>query len=161
LTVNDRTDSVRAVTDEPFRLEDLVLPVLLGMGRQVYGAAIRDRLAEAGITDMPRTGARVIGGLARDGGYARDIASGAGVSKQAVSQLVDTLVLRGYVERVPDEEDRRRVVIRLTDRGQAAADEIRAAVESVDAALLAEVGAEGVERTRATLAALVRIGHPC
>jgi DNA-binding MarR family transcriptional regulator len=149
------------VTGEPFVLEDLVLPVLLGMGRQVYGAAIRDRLAEAGITDMPRTGARVIGGLARDGGYARDIASGAGVSKQAVSQLVDTLVLRGYVERVPDEEDRRRVVIRLTERGQAAADEIRAAVESVDAALLAEVGAEDVEHTRATLAALARIGHPC
>jgi DNA-binding MarR family transcriptional regulator len=149
------------VTNEPFVLDDLVLPVLLGMGRQVYGAAIRERLAEAGITDMPRTGARVIGGLARDGGYARDIASGAGVSKQSVSQLVDTLVLRGYVERVPDEEDRRRVVIRLTERGQAAADEIRAAVESVDAALLAEVGAENVERTRATLAALVRIGHPC
>ena len=35
------------MTDEPFVLEDLVLPVLLGMGRQVYGAAIRERLAEA------------------------------------------------------------------------------------------------------------------
>jgi DNA-binding MarR family transcriptional regulator len=146
------------VAEDATAYEELVLPVLLGVARRSYGAEIHRRLTEAGFTDMPRTGARVVGGLARDGGYARDLASGAGVSKQAVSRLVDTLVLRGYVERVPDEEDRRRVVIRLTERGTAAAEEIRAAVESVDAALVSRVGPDDLERTRATLAALVRLG---
>jgi DNA-binding MarR family transcriptional regulator len=144
---------------EETRYEDLVLPVLLGLARRTYGAAIHRRLHEAGFTDMPRTGARVIGELARDGGYARDLASGSGVSKQAVSQLLDSLVLRGYVERVPDDEDRRRIALRLTERGTAAAEEIRATVESVDAALASELGSEAVAGTRTTLAALVRLGH--
>ena len=43
-----------------------------------------------------------------------------GVSKQAAGQLVDTLVLRGYLERSVDPEDRRRLTLTLTERGMAA-----------------------------------------
>jgi DNA-binding MarR family transcriptional regulator len=145
------------VEDDRQGYEGLVLPVLLGTARKAYGAAIRTRLAAAGFADMPRSGARIVGGLAREGGFARDLAAGSGVSRQAVSQLIDTLVVRGYVERLPDEEDRRRIVIRLTERGSAAADEVRAAVESVDAALAREASPDDIERTRSTLAILARI----
>ena len=44
-----------------------------------------------------------------------------GISKQAVSQLIDTMVMRGYLERTPDAEDRRRMLLHLTPRGRAAA----------------------------------------
>ena len=40
-----------------------------------------------------------------------------GISKQAVSQLIDTMVMRGYLERTPDTEDRRRMLLTLTPRG--------------------------------------------
>jgi DNA-binding MarR family transcriptional regulator len=81
------------------------------------------------------------------------------VSKQAAGQLVDTLVLRGYLDRSIDVEDRRRLTVSLTERGRGAAEAIRAAVEGVDAELLSRVGPEYVAHTRATLAALIEGGR--
>jgi len=149
------------VTAGPAWVEDLVLPVLLAEARRTYGSAIRRALAAAGFDDMPRAGARVIGGIARGGGTPlREVAVAQAVSKQAASQLVDTLVTRGYVVRVPDAGDRRRLSIALTDRGAAAAAEIRGAVDAVDAAFAAAVGPDEVERLRASLGALIALGSP-
>ena len=78
-----------------------------------------------------------------------------GVSKQAAGQLVDTLVVRGYLDRSADPEDRRRMTVSLTERGQLAAAAGRSAVERVDAQLTERVGEEYVAHTRATLAALI------
>jgi DNA-binding MarR family transcriptional regulator len=143
----------------PESVEDLVLPVLLAEARRTYGSAIRRALAAAGFDDMPRAGARVIGGIARGGGTPlREVAVAQAVSKQAASQLVDTLVTRGYVVRVPDADDRRRLSIALTDRGAAAAAEIRGAVEAVDAAFTEAVGHEEVSRLRTSLVALIALG---
>ena len=143
----------------PAWYEELVLPVLLAEARRTYGAAIRRALSAAGFDDMPRAGARVVGGIARHGGAPlREVAVAQAVSKQAASQLVDTLVTRGYVVRVPDPGDRRRVSIALTDRGEAAAAEIRSAVEAVDAAFEQAVGRDQVARVRAVLGALVALG---
>jgi DNA-binding MarR family transcriptional regulator len=69
------------------------------------------------------------------------------------------LVLRGYLERMADTEDRRKLTVRLSERGRAAAAAQAAAREKIDAALLARVGQENVRRTRRTLAALVDLGH--
>jgi len=147
------------VSTPPAWYEELVLPVLLAEARRTYGAAIRRALAAAGFDDMPRAGARVVGGIARHGGAPlREVAVAQAVSKQAASQLVDTLVTRGYVVRVPDPGDRRRVSIALTDRGEAAAAEIRSAVEAVDAAFEQAVGRDQVARVRAALGALVALG---
>jgi DNA-binding MarR family transcriptional regulator len=146
-------------SDLPF-YDELPLPVLLSWGRRTYGSAIRRALVAAGFDDMPRAGARVVGGIARYGSaQLSDVAAGHTISKQAVSQLVDTLVTRGYVVRLPDESDRRRLVIELTERGAAAAEEIRGAVEAVDAAFEQAVGSEQVARVRAAVGALVQLGH--
>ncbi len=106
---------------------------------------------------MPRAGARVLGGIARSRANLRDVSADLGISKQGASQLIDTLVARGYVERLPDPSDRRRLTVGLTDRGRAAAAEIRAAVDGIDAALLARAGEADIARMRATLGALVAI----
>ena len=85
--------------------------------------------------------AEVIGGLARGaesvplGELVRDLR----VSKQAAGQLVDTLVLRGYLERTVDAEDRRKLTVSLTARGKAAAAVQRAAGQRIDAELQARV----------------------
>ena len=143
----------------PARYEELVLPVLLAEARRTYGSAIRRALAAAGFDDMPRAGARVVGGIARGGGTPlREVAVAQAVSKQAASQLVDILVTRGYVVRLPDAGDRRRVSIALTDRGEAAAAEIRSAVDAVDAAFEQAVGRDAVTQVRAALGALVALG---
>jgi DNA-binding MarR family transcriptional regulator len=81
------------------------------------------------------------------------------VSKQAASQLVDTLVMRGYLQRTTDPEDRRRLNVTLTERGNHAAVIQAAARQRIDKALQARAGAENVLRTRKTLAALIDIGR--
>jgi DNA-binding MarR family transcriptional regulator len=81
---------------------------------------------------------------------------GLGVSKQAASQLIDTLVLRGYLTRQINPQDRRRMTIELTDRGRAAATTVRAAIEAIDAELAEMLSAAELAGLRAGLAAL---GH--
>jgi DNA-binding MarR family transcriptional regulator len=134
---------------------DVVIPALLRAARTTYRLAIRDALVAAGCEDMPRNGSFVIGAIARNGSSLSRIIESLGVSKQAAGQLVDALVVRGYLDRAPDPDDRRRLTVRLTGRGETAAAAGRAAVERVDAALAARVGADHVAHTRATLAALI------
>lgn len=144
---------------EPHRYEDVPLPPLLGAARGTYVAAIRHALIDAGFDDMPRSGASVISRIARRDRNLRGVAGELAVSKQAASQLVDTLVARGYVERAPDPDDRRRVTVGLTERGWSAAAAVRGAVEQVDAELATKVSRDDLARTRATLGVLADMGH--
>jgi DNA-binding MarR family transcriptional regulator len=132
----------------------LGIPGLLRLARRAYGNAVRAALAESGFDDMPRNGAYL---LARvyDGRYAvADLIRGLGISKQAVSQLVDTMVTRGYVERKPDAEDRRRMQLTLTPRGEAAATVSWQAATRTDEELERRVSADGVDALRLGLIAL-------
>jgi DNA-binding MarR family transcriptional regulator len=138
---------------------DVSFPALLRAARRAYGTVVIEALAEAGCDDMPRNGSYVIGAIARTGAPLSQIIDALGVSKQAAGQLVDTLVTRGYLTRAADPDDRRRLTITLTDRGLAAAEVIRTAVERVDASVLGRVGPEYVAHTRATLAALIEARH--
>ena len=135
------------------------LPVLLQIGRRAYGQRIRAALGDAEMADMPRQGPRVVSGIDRKGTNVRDVAAELGVSKQAASKLVDALVEQGYVERVPDPDDRRVITIGLTARGKAAAKLVRKAVDSVDAELSKSLGDKGVFAMRCGLAVLLKIVH--
>jgi DNA-binding MarR family transcriptional regulator len=136
----------------------VVMPALLRGARDTYGSAIRSALADAAITDLPRNGPFVLGAIARNGTPLSEVITSLGLSKQRAGQLVDTLVDRGYLERALDPADRRRMTVTLTERGQLAANVGRKAVEQVDAALVARVGAQTVSRARAVLGALTALG---
>ena len=142
--------------------DELVLPVLLGAGRMTYGRAIRTGYAEPGFDDIPRLGPRLLGGIRRNGGAVGSVGNVAkdfGISKQAASKLVDTLVIRGYVERGTDPEDRRRLTLELTDRGREAADIGWAASDRIDRELEEAVGAAAIAQMRETVGALVALGR--
>ena len=148
------------MTDDAQWYEELALPVLLAEGRATYGRAIRKGYAEAGFDDIPKLGPRLLGGILRNGGSvgsASDVARDFGVSKQAASKLIDTLVIRGYVSRGVDPEDRRRLSLELTDRGRAAAEVGWKATDRIDRALEAAVGADAIHQMRATVGALVAL----
>jgi len=134
------------------------MPALLRSARRTYGSAIRAALVQVGCDDMPANGPFLIGGIARGGSPLRGITRELGVSKQAAGRLVDTLVVRGYLERSPDPDDRRQLTVALTDRGRLAAEASRRAVRTVDTELAARVGDEWVTRARAVLGALVAMG---
>jgi DNA-binding MarR family transcriptional regulator len=137
--------------------DDLVIPALLRAARGSYAQAIRAHLAEAGYDDLPRNGGFVLGGMANHGGEAVDMIRGLGVSKQAASQLIDTLVLRGYLTREMNPDDRRRMTLELTERGCGAAAAVRSGVEMIDAELAQMVTPAELAGLRCGLAALSQI----
>jgi len=55
--------------------------------------------------------------IGRDGATASELGRRLGVSKQAAGKTIDRLAELGYVERVDDESDGRRKLVRLTPRG--------------------------------------------
>jgi DNA-binding MarR family transcriptional regulator len=142
------------------QLDEISLPALLRHARETYGAAMRRALDEAGYDDIPANGLYVIGALATTETPLAGIIRALGVTKQAAGQLVDALVLRGYLIREIDVADRRRLTVTLTERGQAAAAVQAAARDSIDAQLLARAGAETVRHCREALQALIDIGRP-
>jgi DNA-binding MarR family transcriptional regulator len=132
------------------------IPALMRAARGSYAQAIRAHLAAEGIDDIPRNGAFVLSGLANGDESVVDMIRGLGVTKQAVSQLIDTLVLRGYLTRDINPEDRRRMTIDLTDRGRAAAAAICAGTAAIDDELARVLSPAELAGLRAGLAAL---GH--
>jgi DNA-binding MarR family transcriptional regulator len=137
--------------------EEVAFPALLRAARGAYADEIRRELAAAGFDDLPRNGPFVLGGMANHGAPAGDLVRRLGVSKQAASQLVDTLVLRGYLERHANPEDRRRLLIELTERGRAAANAVRKGVEAVDDELARRLSGAELAGFAAGLVALAEI----
>jgi DNA-binding MarR family transcriptional regulator len=147
--------------DETPWYDQVAIPALLRHARATYGLAMRRALTEAGYDDIPANGLYIIGGLAldREGITIGQLVRELRVTKQAAGQLVDTLVLRGYLDRTTDSEDRRKLIVTLTPRGRAAAETQAAARDRIDAALATCVSLEDVAGTRRTLAALIEIGR--
>jgi len=145
------------VDENETSLDQLSLAVLMRFARATYTQAMRDAFAALGCEDMPRNGTYVIGAIARGTLPMSQIVQDLDISKQAVGQLVDVLVLRGYLERTPDADDRRRLNLSLTERGQAVAQATSVAVKAIEAALTERVGAERIAHTRETLTALATL----
>jgi len=142
--------------DDPDRMA-YATPTLMRAARGAYAQSIRARLHALGIDDLPRNGLFILAGIDGSGGPRQDLPAGLGVSKQAVSQLIDVLVNRGYLTRSPDPGDRRRISLELTARGQQAVDAAIHGVDDVDHRLLERVSAEQIEAMRTVLAALAEI----
>jgi DNA-binding MarR family transcriptional regulator len=131
------------------------LAALLRLARNTLARRIRSALTDAGYDDLPANGPYVISATSVPGGVPlAAIIDQLGLSKQASGQLVDLLVLRGYLDRRVDPEDRRRLVVSPTERGTDAARVIRDAADGLEARLVAAVGAAEVEAARRALACL-------
>lgn len=135
------------------------LPVLLRSAAATYAVAIEVALGANGHGDLPRTGYRVIGLLAPGPQSIQELADRLRMSKQGVGRLSDALVERGFVTRQHDPADRRRVLLELTVRGHAAAEEGRAVIDRINRELARCTSAASIEITRRTLLGLIEIGH--
>jgi DNA-binding MarR family transcriptional regulator len=141
----------------PTSADDIVIPALLRAARGAYGHSIRKALANGGFDDVPANGAFVLGGMANHQVTAGDLIRQLGVSKQAASQLIDTLVLRGYLAREVNPDDRRRVNVELTERGVAAGKAIGTGRQAVDDELETMISPAELKGLRAGLIALIEI----
>ncbi len=136
------------------------LPVMLRRARATYGTAQRAALTDAGYDDVPQNGLFVFGSLDPAGAPSPlgDLVAGLGMSKQSGGQLVDVMVLKGYVDRQPDPHDRRKLTVALTERGQDAAKVQLGVRDRIDRELADAIGPAGCDALRDSLAALIEIG---
>ena len=145
--------------DGQSRYDRTGIPGLLRMARKAYGNAVREALAAAGFDDVPRNGAYVLARVYGDSSCFAALIRELGISKQATSQLIDTLVMRGYLERTPDEQDRRRMLLNLTPRGAEAATVSWQAATRTDEELSRRLSPAGVASLRAGLTALCELAE--
>lgn len=119
-----------------------VLPWLLRRVAQRFRTETASALAAAGLGDLPQPGVWAVMAIAGGANEPGQLVDRMGVSKQAVSKLVDRLVAVDVVQRVPVHADRRRTGLALTARGRQAVRTIGAAVRSTERAMASELGPE-------------------
>jgi DNA-binding MarR family transcriptional regulator len=93
-----------------------IVPLLM-LAARTQMAQMMKRLTMRGFDGLTPAFASVMALLDAKGSRATVLAQKAGVTKQAMSQLVKLLEQRDYVEQVADPTDTRAKVIRLTKRG--------------------------------------------
>ena len=102
------------MTDDDYL--QLPLAALLRLARNTLASRIRSALTDAGYDDLPANGPYVISAASVAGVPLAAIIDHLGLSKQASGHLVDLLVLRGYLDRRVDLDDRRRLIVSPTER---------------------------------------------
>ena len=97
-------------------------PPLIGALLRFPSQAIHRRLIadlnEAGFDDLRLPHIAVLQYPDPDGSRPGELAERAGISKQAMNQLLQSLEQLGYIERRPDERDGRARIVRFTRRGR-------------------------------------------
>jgi DNA-binding MarR family transcriptional regulator len=91
----------------------------LMLASRAHTAAVTAQLALRGYDDFPFASASLLWLMDEGGTRSTVLAQRAGVTKQAMSQLVRLMERQGYLEQVPDPTDTRAKVVRMTERGEA------------------------------------------
>lgn len=89
-----------------------------------------------------------------------EIAERGNMTKQSAGEVVDDLVALGYVERVPDPDDRRAKLVCLTERGEAAQEYGFRLLAEIEKRWGERYGAERIAELRATLEEIAAIEAP-
>jgi DNA-binding MarR family transcriptional regulator len=130
------------------------LQILLRDARSAIEVAVRAALADNGFGDVTPAHSALLRNLGEDGARPSELAAHAGVTRQAITKLVDELERLDLVRRDPDPDDGRGVIIRYTDRGRAGVAIARKRLLALERDYAAQVGAERWAEVRSTLETL-------
>lgn len=126
-----------------------ILPLL----NRIVAADVRREAGEE--TTLPQF--RVLSELAAGSITLSVLAKRRRVSLQSMSELVQTLVLRGWIEREPDPTDRRTSILHLTESGRSHFERAEAQTLRHLTPLLAQLAPEELQAIRTALFALRRV----
>jgi len=119
------------------------LPALLTGVKLAAIDKLRGRIADLGHPDIREGHGCVFGFIDLDSGSRlTDLAASAGLTKQAVGEAVTELERLGYVTRVPDPQDGRAKIIKLTDRGLDAVIKARRIFAEIEREWAEQIGPE-------------------
>ena len=101
----------------PHPEQDSPLLRLLGLATRQLATDLNDKLIEAGVTDHRDSWNNVMPHIPVSGIRLTELAARAGMTKQAMAELVAEIERRGYIRRTTDPADRRAKIIEFTDKG--------------------------------------------
>src|ERR671934_2182543 len=134
---------------------------LLLEAHRSLGGELLEGLSERGYPDVrPGHAALFMNIDRRTGTRLTELARRARMTKQGMMLLVDDLESRGYVRRVPDPEDARAKVVRLTAKGRRYVAEVRRTVAAVEARARRDLRERRHEAFRSALEDVVGISEP-
>lgn len=131
--------------------EDTPLLLLLVLADRHVAAALQEHLVAAGFHDHRLVHHTVMAHVTYEGLRLTELAVRAGVTKQAMSELVTDLVKLGYLQTKPDPADGRAKLITFADRGRCAVDAARKAFDTMDGVLEKQITPQGLRRLRRSL----------
>jgi DNA-binding MarR family transcriptional regulator len=121
---------------------------LFEIAKDAFFEDFREELEQTEFADIRPTHGCIFRFVRGQGMRLTVLAEMAGMTKQSVGEIVDDLVVRGYVKRIPDPEDKRAKLICLTERGERA--------QATGLALFAKVEKQWAERYGAKRMAQLR-----
>jgi DNA-binding MarR family transcriptional regulator len=129
---------------------------LLLEGHRALAQELVAQLEERGYPEVRAGHAALVMNIdRRSGTRLTELARRARMTKQGMMLLIDDLEGRGYVRRVPDTEDGRAKMVRLTARGRDYVAEARRAVTAVEAMARRQLGDRRYDQLRSSLEALI------
>lgn len=141
-------------------IDQIPLPGLLDMASEALFAEFRVELIEAGYGDIRPTHGCVFRFVHDEGMRLTELSSLARMTKQSIGEIVDDLAGRGYVERIPDPEDKRAKLIRLTGKGEQAQATGRALFARLEQRLADRYGSDRIADLRELLEAIATQAAP-
>jgi DNA-binding MarR family transcriptional regulator len=124
---------------------------LLAVAYRLLIDGLHDRLLAAGWTDVRPAFGFVLLAARSEPTTSTALAQLMGTTKQATSKLIDVMEAGGYVSRQIDAVDARQRSVVLTKRGEQLLHAVEEIYRDLEAEWATVVGAQNVERLRATL----------
>jgi DNA-binding MarR family transcriptional regulator len=115
--------------------EDTPVLLLVALAERHLAEGLQAHLVAAGFDDHRVVHHNVMAHVTFEGIRLTELAEKAGITKQAMSELVLDLERLGYLIRNPDPDDRRAKLITFTDKGRAAVSEAMRAFAQTESAL--------------------------
>jgi DNA-binding MarR family transcriptional regulator len=132
-----------------------LIGLLLRLLYQTYSHDIHTALLDAGFGDIRPTHANVFPFVPPEGITVTELAELARVRKQTMAEAVDQLERMGYVERRPNQRDRRSRLVFLTERGASVKPVTHATAALVEERWAELTSPEELEALRASLLRLL------
>lgn len=139
----------------PLQERPVPLGSLLSAAGQHLVTELDRALSAAGLTGVRSAQGRLFLTVDPEGTRQSVLAERAGMTKQAMGEQVRRLQKLGYVELLPDPDDRRAQLVRLTDRGWQGVEVAEKVITEFDRWLDGQIGRRRVEGLRETLRAIL------
>lgn len=132
-----------------------MLGAILRIPFQAIVSRIDEGLRARGFTDLRPAHFVIFQHIHPDGSRISQLAEQAQITKQSMGSLVDHMMACGYVERLPDPNDGRAKIVRLTGRGWELDSAAREVLSQVEQEWAEQVGDERLAQLKQTLTDLI------